>query len=118
MKKIALASAAAVTLATPTWSQDDGPSLMRRGVELFFQGLQTELEPAVTEMQNLIEELTPELRNFAQSMGPALSELMDQVEDWSAYNAPEMLPNGDIIIRRKPVAEDTPPTDPVDEVEL
>ena len=35
-------------------------------------------------------------------MGPAMIELMDEVKDWSAYEAPEILENGDIIIRRKP----------------
>ena len=35
-------------------------------------------------------------------MGPALAEIADKVEDWSRYEAPEILPNGDIIIRRKP----------------
>ncbi len=104
MKKIAAttAIATAVTLSTPTWAEDQsGPSLMRKGVELFFQGLQTELEPALTEMQNFVEELTPELRRFAENMGPALADLMEQVDDWAVYEAPEMLPNGDIIIRRK-----------------
>jgi len=110
MKKIAATTALAVTLSTPTWAQteNDGPSLMRKGVELFFKGLQTELEPALTEMQNFVDELTPELRRFAENMGPALADLMDQVEDWSVYETPEMLPNGDIIIRRKP---------PLDEIE-
>ncbi len=114
MKKIAAttAIATAVTLSSPTWAQDqDGPSLMRKGVELFFQGLQTELEPAITEMQKFVDELTPELRRFAESMGPALADMMNQVEDWSVYEAPEMLPNGDIIIRRKP------PTDSVEDNE-
>jgi hypothetical protein len=44
-------------------------------------------------------------------MGPALRDLMDQVGDLSAYHAPEVLPNGDIIIRRKTPQEmqDIPP---------
>jgi hypothetical protein len=35
-----------------------------------------------------------------------MRDIMDEVKDWSVYEAPEMLPNGDIIIRRKP---DAPP---------
>jgi hypothetical protein len=34
-------------------------------------------------------------------MGPVFKSLMDEVQDWSAYHPPEMLPNGDIILRRK-----------------
>ena len=42
-------------------------------------------------------------------------------QDWSAYEAPEMLPNGDIIIRRKPDHPLTPPetpTEPAPQIEL
>jgi hypothetical protein len=43
-------------------------------------------------------------------MGPKLRAVLDDVEDWSVYSPPEVLPNGDIIIRRKPDApEYTPP---------
>jgi len=28
-------------------------------------------------------------------------EMMDQVKDWTDYYPPEMLPNGDIILRRR-----------------
>lgn len=35
-------------------------------------------------------------------MGPKLRAVLEDVEDWSVYEAPEVLDNGDIIIRRKP----------------
>jgi len=54
------------------------------------------------------------LRSFAQEMGPALGALLEQVEDWSIYEPPVILPNGDIIIRRKPEAPDIAPEEPVD----
>ena len=38
-------------------------------------------------------------------MGPALGSILESVEDWSVYEAPEILPNGDIIIKRKPEPE-------------
>ena len=41
-------------------------------------------------------------------MRPALADMMDEVQDWSRYGQPEILPNGDIIIRRKPDQEDLP----------
>ena len=44
------------------------------------------------------------MQQFIDEMGPALTELQDTISDWSNYAAPEVLPNGDIIIRRKPDA--------------
>jgi len=38
-------------------------------------------------------------------MGPALADILGQIEDISNYHPPEMLPNGDIIIRKKTPAE-------------
>ena len=34
-------------------------------------------------------------------MAPYLRDLLQQVDDWSVYEAPEVLPNGDIILRKK-----------------
>ena len=42
------------------------------------------------------------MQQFIDEMGPALTELQDTINDWSNYAAPVVLPNGDIIIRRKP----------------
>jgi hypothetical protein len=41
-------------------------------------------------------------------MGPALTTLLAEVEDWADYAPPETLPNGDIIIRRKPEPDPDP----------
>ncbi|MBV0913919.1 hypothetical protein [Anianabacter salinae] len=41
------------------------------------------------------------LRGLMDEMEPALRELEGMVKDLNAYHPPEMLPNGDIIIRRK-----------------
>lgn len=84
---------------------DDGRSMMERGAQEFLEGLLREMEPAWDELQSFLDE-----------MGPALMEMMDEVKDWSAYEPPEILENGDIIIRRKP---DTAPTeDPSDTNEM
>jgi len=96
MKQIALALA--LTCATPLAAQDsDAPTLMERGAEMFLDGLLKQMEPALKEMENL----APQFKEFAQGMGPALVQLLETVEDWTAYEAPEVLPNGDIILRRK-----------------
>lgn len=74
---------------------------MERGAQLFFEGLMQEMSPALEEMSKLIDEAGPALQDFMVEMGPKLREVLDEVEDWSAYEAPEILENGDIIMRRK-----------------
>ena len=91
---------AAVLLTAPLAAQEqEPPSLMERGIQQFLEGLLLEAEPALEGMADFVEQ-----------MGPALAELMQQIGDWSAYEPPEILDNGDIIIRRKPSAPD--PADP------
>ncbi len=59
----------------------EGMSLLQQGTRLLFEGLMKE-------------------------MGPVMLEFQGQVIDLSLYHLPEILPNGDIIIRRKlPVDE-------------
>lgn len=84
---------------------------MERGAQLFFEGLLEEMAPAMEEFEGFADDIAPALRGLADEMGPKLAEILAQVEDWSAYEVPEILPNGDIIIRRKadrplPKAED------------
>ena len=107
MKRLFIPVTLVAALATPSYAQDDdeGLSLMERGARMFMDGIMKEMEPAIDDL----EDFGPAMRNFAQEMGPALRDLMDQVEDWSVYNAPEVLPNGDIIIRRKPDAPEYVP---------
>lgn len=120
MKRIAATTAVALSLATAAPAQDDsGTSLMEEGAKLFFKGLMSEMEPALRELEGLAEEMEPALKNFAQEMGPALRGLMDKVEDWSNYHPPEILPNGDIIMRRKvPIDPDNAPVTEPEEIEL
>jgi len=101
--------------------EDRGLSLMERGAQLFMEGILKDMEPAIDEFEGLADQMGPALKNFATEMGPKLTELFEQVDDWSAYTAPEMLPNGDILIRRKPdhplVPPETP-TEPAPQIEL
>jgi len=112
MKQFATFAFVLSIIAAPAVSQDDeegdGLSLMERGAQLFFEGLMTEVEPALRELEGLAEDMEPALRSFAQEMGPALRDLLETVEDWSAYEPPVVLPNGDILLKRKP---DMPPSD-------
>lgn len=122
MKQILTATALCLTLAMPLAAQeeqDKGTSLMEEGAKLFFKGLMSEMEPALRELEGLADEMEPALRSFADEMGPALRGLMDKVEDWSAYHPPEILPNGDIIMRRKePMTPEEPPVTEPEEIEL
>ncbi len=126
MRQILITATAALMLATPALhAQEEDPpegglSLIEEGARMFFDGLMKEARPAMEGMKEMAERLGPQLREFAEEMGPALAEILKDVEDLSVYEAPEKLPNGDIIIRRKPV-EDTPPDlllDPDAEIEI
>lgn len=93
--------------------QDDGTEQMRKGLELFMEGLRGEMAPALKDLKGLADQFGPSMRSFLQEMGPAFGEIIDSVKDWTDYHPPEMLPNGDIILRKKtapqPPAEPLPP---------
>ncbi|WP_299623331.1 hypothetical protein [uncultured Tateyamaria sp.] len=109
MKRIILI--VSLGLATPAMAQDegDGLSLMERGAQLLMEGLLQEMEPTLDNLQDLAEDFGASFEAFTAQMGPALRDLMAEVEDWSVYHPPEMLENGDIVIRRKPRENDTAP---------
>ena len=96
-----------VALAAPVAAEEDagGLSLMERGAQLFFDGLMQEVDPALRELRDLAAGMEPALRSFAEEMGPALQGLLGDIQDWSAYHPPEILDNGDIILRKKTPAE-------------
>lgn len=120
MKRIIPYTAAFVLLVSPLQAQEaeeEGYSLMERGAELFFEGIRREMEPALDELRGLAEDMEPALREFVGEMGPALVELLGKIEDLSAYHPPEMLPNGDIILRKK-TPEEILKDDPDAEIEI
>jgi hypothetical protein len=100
MKLVAAACIICLLSFSALRAQDAEPpsSLMERGAQQFLEGLLKEMEPALDG-----------LLSFIDQMGPAMQDVLDEVKDWSVYEAPEILPNGDIIIRRKP---DTPESEP------
>jgi len=81
----------------------EGMELLGEGMRQFFRGLGDELEPA--------------LRDLARNMEPAMKKLLEIVDDFDAYELPERLPNGDIIIRRKP-DRPLPPPEANGEIEI
>ncbi len=109
LMKQMIAACFALCLTVPASAQEaepDAPTLMERGLELFFEGLEEEMGPALDDFQNWADSFGPSVQGFMQEMGPALSDMMDEIGSWSNYHPPEVLPNGDIILRKKQ------PTDP------
>lgn len=61
----------------------EGAEMLSQGLRKLFRGLLDELEPA------------------GEAAEQGWSDLVEWLGDLSAYEAPERLPNGDIVIRRK-----------------
>jgi len=125
MKQICALPLALIMVAATPLHAEEPPSLMERGAQLFFECLMQEVTPALDDLAALIDKAGPALQSFVTQMGPKLQDVFEEVEDWSVYDAPEVLPNGDIIIRRKPdklapdrsepdTKEQQPPTPQVD----
>ena len=71
--------------AQPRGQLEQGLSLLEEGTRLLMQAIIAEL-------------------------GPAWAELEEMIDNLNAYYPPEVMPNGDIIIRRKsPLAPDDSP---------
>ncbi|WP_428926034.1 hypothetical protein [Marinibacterium sp. SX1] len=118
MRRFVILMALPLALATtaPALAQATDPETEPRS---WLDGLRDNMDDALGDLQGLAETWGPAMRSFIEEMGPALNNMMDEVKDWSRYETPEMLPNGDIIIRRKPDAPDPdapedPPVDPTD----
>jgi hypothetical protein len=111
MKHVALITA--LTLATPALAQDDnrvedGLKQLGEGSRLLMEGLMGELAPLMEDLEGLGAELAP----FAQALR---EQLGDAFEGLNAYHPPEVLPNGDIILRRKETAPPEEDAAPIDE---
>lgn len=78
----------------PPGQVQEGFSLMEEGARLLLKGLMSSMEPAMDDMGRALIQMEPALRDLMAMMG-----------DIDNYHAPEMLENGDIIIRRKTAVE-------------
>ncbi|TJZ94008.1 AAA+ family ATPase [Paracoccus gahaiensis] len=110
-----LALALALTFG-PAQAQDgpapapEEPGLFDRSLDgLFGQFFGKEPAP---DAEGPTNDPTGDLAGALRRMGPALRDLATQVDDIRNYQAPERLPNGDILIRRR---EDAPPPPPLGE---
>ena len=82
--------------------EPEEPGLFERGAERLLQNLMDEMAPALDEAEQAFREMEPTFR----AMLPMMRELAEMVGDIDHYEMPEKLPNGDILLRRKP---DLPP---------
>lgn len=119
---------ACLALPVPAFAQEvdpledselsEGFSLMEEGARLLFRGILNEMEPAIEDFSDLADELEPTLEMLSTEMGPALMELFKTLDSVRHYEAPEVLPNGDIIIRRSPDAPEFTPREPDEVIDL
>lgn len=84
----------ALAQTPPPSDADKGLSLMQQGAELLFNHMMGQVEPSLQDMALALREAQPKLM-----------EILGMMDDLKNYHAPEKLPNGDIILRRKTPAE-------------
>lgn len=106
MTRILTPTALCLTLmSAPAFAQEapEEPGFLERGLGAIMGQLWGEEEPGVT------SPLAQDLAGALRQMGPVLQDLAAQVDDIRNYQAPERLPNGDILIRRREDAPAPPP---------
>lgn len=83
-------------LSSPSVAQEPERDGFEEGLDLFSEGARRFMQ------------------EFAGELGPLLLQLEALMDEITAYQAPEILDNGDIIIRRRPDTPETPgePADP------
>lgn len=115
---LAAAPAFAETAPEAPKAKGDGFSLMEEGMKLVMRGMMSEMQPALDEMGRALQEVEPHLKE----LGPKLQQLIALIDDIKNYDAPVMLPNGDILIRRNapliPRLEALPEPGPNGEIDL
>jgi hypothetical protein len=110
MKKLLLILALSAPLPAlaqeaPNGDVEEGMSLLEQGAQLLLRGMMSEMEPTLKDMADALAEAEPMLR-----------DMLAMMDDLSNYHPPEIMPNGDIILRRKLPGEAIPTPD--GEVEL
>ncbi|NIZ10247.1 hypothetical protein [Pseudooceanicola sp. HF7] len=98
--------------AAPQAEAQDNDDKMRDGLRLFLDGLSEGMDRTFDGLGDKAEEAAPALRDFIARLGPAWQELLGDIKDFSDYEAPQILPNGDILIRRKDDAPVYVPPEP------
>lgn len=111
---LALATADPVAAQEAGAAPDDGSA--REGMGLIEKGARMVLDSFLADVGPKLEDMQDGLAEAMAQAEPVLRELLAKVDDIRNYHAPEILPNGDILIRRKTPEELAVP--PSDEIEL
>lgn len=88
----------------PTGDAESGSDLIQRGLGTLFENLLRDVQPQMEEMARGLD------RTFNR-VAPVFDDLGALIDDIGNYQTPERLPNGDIIIRRRPDAPPPPQAD-------
>lgn len=116
MKRILPVCAAVMLASAPVLggegepTAEEGFSLLEEGAKIILRSFLDEVEPSLKDLQKGLD-------GAMQDLAPALRDLADMMGDLRNYHAPERLPNGDIIIRRKSPSELAMPA-PGPEIEI
>ncbi len=117
MNRIAITLTALMLSTAPLMAQeavdesvDEGFSLLEEGAKIIMRSMLDEVEPTLKDLQFQLGEAWGE-------MEPMLRDLSAMIGDIKNYHAPEVLPNGDIIIRRKSPEELAMP-EPGEEIDI
>lgn len=86
----------------PPPADDPAAETLSDGIGEFLRNLMGETEPQRDEIGRSLGEMLG-------TVGPALRDMAEQMDDVRHYHAPERLENGDILIRRRADAPPPPP---------
>jgi hypothetical protein len=109
MKAIVACFAAWSALATPVLADAQTPPTAEEGFDMLGEAARIILRSMLDGVEPTLDELRDRMDDAMAEMGPAIGRMMELMDDVKNYQTPEILPNGDIIIRRKPPAERVQP---------
>jgi hypothetical protein len=89
--------------AAPQDGTEEGTDLIQRGIQSILDGLFQQMQPAIQDMAQALDEIRP-----------MAEQLLKLVDDIGNYEAPVVLENGDILIRRKPKVPEPPKEGEID----
>ena len=104
MKHLILATALVLSAVPALAQQEEEPSgfgLIGEGAGQILQGLRQEAAPAIDGLADLGAGVLPTVTAIVHELGPGFFETFAAVDSIANYEAPEFLPNGDILVRRE-----------------